>query len=66
MPAEKMAEGLVEELSADAAELGCSAELDLIDALLRGRTGAHRQLQHWERHGDLLALVREMIADTRG
>jgi carboxylate-amine ligase len=65
MPAEKMAEGLVEELSADAAELGCSPELELLDDLLRGRTGAHRQLQHWERHRDLSALVQEMIADTR-
>jgi carboxylate-amine ligase len=66
LPAEKMADGLVEELTTDAAELGCSAELELLDDLLRGRTGAHRQLEHWERHGDLLALVREMIADTRG
>src|SRR3954465_12299645 len=65
LPAEKMAEGLVGGLATDAAELGCSAELELLDDLLRGRTGAHRQLEHWDRHGDLLALVREMIADTR-
>jgi glutamate---cysteine ligase / carboxylate-amine ligase len=66
MPAEKMVDGLVQELTTDAAELACSAELELLDDLLRGRTGAHRQLEHWERHGDLMALVREMIADTRG
>jgi carboxylate-amine ligase len=66
MPAERMAEGLVEEVAADAAELGCSEELELLDDLLRGRTGAHRQLRHWERHGDISILVQEMIADTRG
>jgi carboxylate-amine ligase len=65
MPAEQMAQGLVEEVATDAAELGCSDELELLDALLRGRTGAHRQLRHWERHGDLSILVQEMIADTR-
>jgi carboxylate-amine ligase len=65
-PAERMAAGLVEGLTDDAAELGCTAELELLDELLRGRTGAHRQLRHWERHGDLPELVREMIADTRG
>jgi carboxylate-amine ligase len=64
LPAERMAAALVEELTDDAAQLGCSAELALLDDLLRGRTGAHRQLRHWERHHDLSALVREMIADT--
>ena len=64
-PAERMAAGLVEGLTYDAEQLGCAAELGLLDELLRGRTGAHRQLRHWERHGDLSELVREMIADTR-
>jgi carboxylate-amine ligase len=64
-PAEQMAAALVDGLTDDAAELGCSAELGLLDELLRGRTGAHRQLRHWERHRDLPELVREMIADTR-
>jgi glutamate---cysteine ligase / carboxylate-amine ligase len=64
LPAERMAAALVEELTDDAAQLGCSAELGLLDDLLRGRTGAHRQLRHWERHHDLSALVKEMIADT--
>jgi glutamate---cysteine ligase / carboxylate-amine ligase len=66
MPAERMAGGLVEEVATDAVELGCSEELELLDGLLRGRTGAHRQLRHWERHGDVSILVQEMIADTRG
>jgi glutamate---cysteine ligase / carboxylate-amine ligase len=65
LPAERMADGLVEELAADAAELGCAAELELMDELLGARSGAHRQLRHWERHRDLSKLVREMIADTR-
>jgi glutamate---cysteine ligase / carboxylate-amine ligase len=66
LPAERMAAALVDELTDDAAQLGCSAELELLDDLLRGRTGAHRQLRHWERHRDLPALVKEMIADTSG
>jgi glutamate---cysteine ligase / carboxylate-amine ligase len=65
LPAERMASALVEELTADAAQLGCSAELELLDDLLGRQTGAHRQLRHWERHRDLSALVEEMIADTR-
>jgi carboxylate-amine ligase len=66
LPAERMAAALVEELSDDAARLECSAELELLDDLLRGRTGAQRQLQYWERHGENLSnLVQEMIADTR-
>jgi len=65
MPAERMAESLVEGLSGDAADLGCSAELELVEHLLGGKSGAHRQLRHWERHGDLSKLVAEMVADTR-
>jgi carboxylate-amine ligase len=65
LPAEQMAAALVEELTHDAAELGCSTELELMDDLMGGQTGAHRQLRHWERHGNLSVLVQEMIADTR-
>jgi len=64
LPAERMASALVEELMADAAELGCTAELELMDDLLGANSGAHRQLRHWERHHDLSKLVEEMIADT--
>jgi carboxylate-amine ligase len=64
LPAERMADALVEELMDDAAQLGCAAELEMVDDLLRGRSGAHRQLRHWERHHDLSKLVEEMIADT--
>jgi len=65
MPAERMAATLVEGLTDDAADLGCSAELELVGDLLGGNSGAHRQLRHWERHHDLSKLVSEMIADTR-
>jgi len=65
LPAERMATALVEELGADASELGCAPELELMDDLLGARSGAHRQLRHWERHRDLSKLVAEMIADTR-
>jgi carboxylate-amine ligase len=65
LPAERMARALVEELMGDASQLGCAAELELIDDLLGSRSGAHRQLRHWERHHDLSELVEEMIADTR-
>jgi carboxylate-amine ligase len=65
MPAERMAASLVEGLTDDAADLGCSAELELVDDLLGGKSGAHRQLRHWERHQDLSKLVEEMVADTR-
>jgi gamma-glutamyl:cysteine ligase YbdK (ATP-grasp superfamily) len=65
MPAERMAAMLVEGLSDDAADLGCSAELDLVDDLLGGKSGAHRQLRHWERHHDLSKLVGEMITNSR-
>jgi carboxylate-amine ligase len=64
LPAERMADALVEELQTDAAQLGCAAELELADDLLRGRSGAHRQLRHWKRHGDLSKLVEEMVSDT--
>jgi glutamate---cysteine ligase / carboxylate-amine ligase len=65
MPAERMATTLVEGLTDDAADLGCSEELELVDDLLGGKSGAHRQLRHWERHHDLSKLVGEMVADTR-
>jgi carboxylate-amine ligase len=64
MPAEEMARALVDELLTDAGKLDCVDELQLVDRLLGSRTGAHRQLEHWERHQDLAKLVQEMVADT--
>jgi carboxylate-amine ligase len=66
VPAEDMARGLVDELADHAAELGCSAELELVHELLGGQTGAHRQLRFWElRDRNLAQLVSEITADTR-
>jgi carboxylate-amine ligase len=65
LPAEQMGAQLVEGLTDDAAQLGCSSELELVGELLGGQSGAHRQLRHWERHHDLSKLVAEMVADTR-
>jgi carboxylate-amine ligase len=66
VPAEQMARGVLDELADDAAALGCTAELELVEDLLEGQTGARRQLRFWDMHGrDLKALVREMVADTR-
>ena len=53
-------------LADDAAELGCTAELELVENLLGGNTGAHRQLRFgklWDE--DLTRLVSEIAADTR-
>jgi glutamate---cysteine ligase / carboxylate-amine ligase len=65
LPAERMARNAVDELMEDAKELDCAPELELMDDLLGGQSGAHRQLRHWERHRDLSVLVEEMVADTR-
>jgi glutamate---cysteine ligase / carboxylate-amine ligase len=65
LPAEQMARNAVDELMEDARQLGCAPELELMDDLLGGQSGAHRQLRHWERHRDLSVLVAEMVADTR-
>ena len=43
-----MARGLLEELAEDAAELGCAAELERVEDLIGGGTGAHRQLRFWK------------------
>ena len=48
VPAEEMARGLLDVLADDAAELGCTAELELVEDLLGGNTGAHRQLRFWK------------------
>ena len=56
---------LVEGLGDDAAELGCAAELDLVEDLLGGRQRGAPAARHWERHHDLSKLVGEMIADSR-
>src|SRR6266540_1475051 len=63
---EEMARGLLDVLADDAAELGCTAELGLVENLLGGNTGAHRQLRFWKLWDeDLTRLVSEIAPDTR-
>jgi len=66
VPAERMAEGVLDELAEHAEELDCREELELVRDLLGGNNGARRQLRFWKRHGeDLQQLVKEIAADTR-
>ena len=65
VPAERFATGLLENLREHAEELGCERELQGIQELLAGNTGAHRQLRIYEREPDLKALVRDVVAASR-
>jgi carboxylate-amine ligase len=58
--ARTLARGLVELLEPNAAELGCEAELAGVEDLVANGTGAHRQLEMYERTGDLRGLVAEI------
>jgi carboxylate-amine ligase len=62
VPAVELAERVLGEIEANAAELGCSAELARIGEIVKSGTGAKRQLAAYERlGGDLRALVRDEI-----
>jgi carboxylate-amine ligase len=64
VPAAEMARDVVEQLRDHANELGCEAELvGLLDLVNRG-TGARRQLDWLEAHGDLGGLMREIFDAT--
>lgn len=63
--APEMARGLVEMLRDHADELGCRNELDGIEDLIQGGTGAHRQLAMYDRRQDLQALVAEIAEESR-
>jgi gamma-glutamyl:cysteine ligase YbdK (ATP-grasp superfamily) len=52
-------------LSPNADELGCRAELESAADLLERGTGVHRQLEVFERTGDLVGLVAEMADRTQ-
>jgi gamma-glutamyl:cysteine ligase YbdK (ATP-grasp superfamily) len=65
VPAEEMARGVLDEVADDAAQLGCTAELELVEDLLGGRTGASWQLEVADRGGDLHELVRQLCERTR-
>lgn len=59
--ASRLAEDVVEELSAEAAELGCADLLDPIAEIVASGTGATRQLEAYERSGDLRDVVRGLV-----
>jgi carboxylate-amine ligase len=60
--AEEMALGTIEDLREDARELGCEEELAGLADLVEDGTGARRQLNWLERHGEIDGLMREIIA----
>ncbi|MQA74137.1 MAG: YbdK family carboxylate-amine ligase [Solirubrobacterales bacterium] len=64
VPAPEMARDLIELLLPHADELGCRAELEGVEDLLEGGTGAHRQEAMYERSDDLPGLVAEIAAHT--
>jgi glutamate---cysteine ligase / carboxylate-amine ligase len=65
VPAEAMAEALLDDLREHAEELGCERELAGVGELLEGNTGAKRQLRLHERDPDLKGLVAAMVDASR-
>jgi carboxylate-amine ligase len=63
--ASDMAHELIELLAPDAEELGCGAELGCVEDILKHGTGAQRQLEMWERTGDLAGLTAEIAEHTK-
>ena len=63
--AKEMARDLLDRVRPFAEQLGCLTELNGIEDLLEGGSGAHRQLAMAQRNGDLLALVAEIAATTK-
>jgi carboxylate-amine ligase len=62
VPAEEMALGTIEDLRADAKQLGCEEELAGLADLVESGTGARRQLNWLEDHGGIDGLMREIVA----
>ncbi len=64
-PASEMAAELIAEVETSAAEVGCSEELRRASEIVAGGTGARRQLDFADSHGDdLLELVEAAVALT--
>ncbi len=64
VPGGEMAQAVIDDLREHAAELGCESELmDLCDLIENG-TGARRQLDWFDEHGDVKGLMREIVAAT--
>jgi carboxylate-amine ligase len=65
VPAREVASWVLEQLTEDAEELGCVAELEGIAEICENGTGARRQLDVWEESGDLRELVRRLVELTK-
>jgi carboxylate-amine ligase len=64
VPGAKMARGVIDDLSEHARELGCDAELAILNDLCANGTGARRQLDWLSDRGDIGGLMREIVAAT--
>jgi carboxylate-amine ligase len=64
-PAHDMVRRMLDELAEHAQELGCEDELAGVQDLIANGTGARRQLEFHELHGDMRGLVREIAGNTR-
>jgi glutamate---cysteine ligase / carboxylate-amine ligase len=63
-PAPDAVRELVEKCRPAAGELGCAAELDLVESLLERGTGADEQLAVYEESGSLLAVAERLASET--
>jgi carboxylate-amine ligase len=64
VPAEEMTIGLIEDLRESARELGCEDELLHLNDLVEEGTGARRQLNWLQDHGEIGGLMTEIVAAT--
>ncbi len=65
VPGAEMARGVLDELREHAQELGCEAELGGLEELIRHGTGARRQIDWFDDHGqDVKGLMREIVKAT--
>jgi carboxylate-amine ligase len=64
VPAEEMTLGLIEDLRESARELGCEDELVRLNDLVDEGTGARRQLNWLQDHGEIGGLMTEIVAAT--
>jgi carboxylate-amine ligase len=64
VPGEEMALGVIEDLRENASELGCEDELTRLTDLVEEGTGARRQLNWLQDHGEVAGLMKEIVAAT--
>jgi carboxylate-amine ligase len=62
VPATEMARGMIEDVREHARVLDCEPQLDGLADLIDRGTGARRQLDWLEGHGDIGGLMREIVA----